>query len=147
MKIKDISKITGRDVITVEPNAALSEAVDKMVNNAIGALPVCEANGKLIGIISERDILKGLYQRSNNIGNAKVKDIMTKDVIVGIPEDDIEVVLKTMTEKGVRHLPVMSGTSIVGILSLRDMIEERLTECSSKIRYLNDYISGGISQA
>ena len=146
MKIKDISKITGREVITVEPNAALSEAIDKMVNNTIGALPVCEANGKLVGIISERDILKGLFQRSNNISNAKVKDIMTKDVIVGIPEDDIEVVLKTMTEKGVRHLPLMAGSKIVGIVSIRDLIEEKLTECSSKVRYLNDYISGGFSQ-
>ncbi len=147
MKIKDIARITRREVIKTEPNASLSEAIDKMVNNTIGALPVCETNGKLVGIISERDIMKGLYKHKNDIRSANVKDIMTKDVIVGIPDDDVEAVLKTMTEKGVRHLPIMTGNSIVGMVSIRDLIEEKLTECNSQVRYLHDYISGGISQA
>jgi len=68
---------------------------------------------------------------------------MTKEVIVGIQEDELEEILKTMTEKGVRHLPIMSGPGVISMLSIRDVIEERLTECHTQVRYLNDYISGG----
>jgi len=146
MKIKDIARIKGREPITVKPNALLSEAIEKMVNNSIGALPVCETDDKLVGVISERDVLRSLYQRSNDIAVTKVRDIMTKNVIVGVPDDDIESILKIMSDKGVRHLPVMTGDKVVGMLSIRDIIEEKLTECSTQVRYLHDYIAGGSSQ-
>ncbi|MFH1647019.1 MAG: CBS domain-containing protein [Chloroflexota bacterium] len=143
MKIKEISRIKGRQVITVRADATLAEAIEKLVNNRIGAMPAIDAKGTPVGIISERDILKWLHKGSADVRSARVKDIMTTEVIVGDPEDDIENILKTMTERGVRHLPVMSGASLVGILSLRDVIQERLTECDSQVRYLNDYIAGG----
>jgi CBS domain-containing protein len=146
MKIKDISRISGREIATIMPNATLSEAVEKMVDNSIGALPVCEGNGKLVGIISERDIIKWLYRSNSSPDNTKVKSVMTGDVLIGLPEDDIEVILKTMTENNIRHLPVMSGDSIIEILSIRDVIEEKLTECSTQVRHLHDYIAGGSLQ-
>ncbi|HUT67773.1 MAG TPA: CBS domain-containing protein [Dehalococcoidales bacterium] len=143
MKIKDITKINGREIITVGPNDTVSQAIDKLVNHRIGALPVCESDGKLMGIISERDILNGLHRRGKDITNARVRDLMTTDVIVGVPEDDLDQILTTMTEKGVRHIPVMAGPRVIGMLSIRDVIEERLTECHTQVRYLNDYIAGG----
>ena len=143
MKIKDITKINGREIITVGPNDTVSQAIDKLVNHRIGALPVCESEGKLVGIISERDILNGLHRRGKDITNARVRDLMTTDVIVGVPEDDLDQILTTMTEKGVRHIPVMAGPRVIGMLSIRDVIEERLTECHTQVRYLNDYIAGG----
>jgi len=143
MKIKDIARINGREVITVGPNDAVTQAIEKLVNSKIGALPVCGASGMLVGILSERDILHGLYQHNNDITNVKVRDLMTREVIVGVPEDDVDQILKTMTEKGIRHLPVMAEARVVGMLSIRDVIEERLTECSTQVRYLNEYISGG----
>jgi CBS domain-containing protein len=143
MKIKEITRINGREIVTVGPNDTVTQAIDKLFNHKIGALPVCEADGKLVGIISERDILKGLHQRSKDVTSARVRDLMTREVIVGVPEDDLEEILKTMTEKGVRHLPVMVGPRVIGMLSIRDVIEERLTECHAQVRYLNDYIAGG----
>lgn len=143
MKLKDISRINGRELVTAGPNDTIKQAAEKLISHKIGALPVCEADGKLVGIISERDILKGLHDRSKDITDAKVKDLMTREVIVGVPEDDLEEILKTMTEKGVRHLPVMGGPRIIAMLSIRDVIEERLTECHTQVRYLNDYIAGG----
>lgn len=143
MKIKDISKIRGREVITVKPDANLAEAIGKLVSHQIGAVPVCDSKGKLVGILSERDVLRWVNKGNKDIGNTRVKDVMTREVIVCVPEDDVEQILKTMTEKGVRHLPVMVGPEVVGILSIRDVIEERLTECNSQVRYLNDYIAGG----
>jgi CBS domain-containing protein len=143
MKIKEISRINGRVLVTVGSNDTVKQAIDKLFDHKIGALPVCEADDKLVGIISERDILKWVHNRSKDVLSAKVKDIMTKDVLVGVPEDELEEILKTMTEKGVRHLPVMVGPRVIGMLSIRDVIEERLTECHTQVRYLNDYIAGG----
>ena len=143
MKIKDITRITGRTVVIVKPDDAVTQAIDKLITSRIGALPVCDNKGMLVGILSERDIVNGLYQHNNDITKIKVKDLMTPEVIVGVPEDDLEQILKTMTEKGVRHLPVMTGPEVIGMLSIRDVIEERLTECTTQVRYLHDYISGG----
>ena len=143
MKIKDISRIKGREPVTIKPADSLFTAIQKMVNNQIGAMPVCDFKGKLEGILSERDILKWINKGNTNVKNTKVADVMTREVIVGDPEDDLNDTLKTMTIKGIRHLPVMTGTRVVGILSLRDVIEERLTECNTQVEYLHDYISGG----
>ncbi len=143
MKIKDITRINQREVIKVGPNDAVTEAIDKLFNSKIGAMPVCDASGMLVGILSERDILYGLHEHDNDITKIKVKDLMTREVIVGVPEDDLEQILKTTTEKGVRHLPIMVGPEVVGMLSIRDVIEERLTECATHVRYLHDYITGG----
>jgi len=143
MKIKEIRRIKGREIVTVGPNDAITQAIDALFEHKIGALPVCGNDGKLVGIISERDILKGLHERGRDIIGTKVKDLMTTDVIVGLPEDELEETLSTMTEKGVRHLPVMVGPRVIGMLSIRDVIEERLTECHSQVRYLSDYIAGG----
>lgn len=143
MKIKDISRIKGRKVITVKPHATLSEAIKQLVNNKIGAMPVCDFKGALLGIISERDILMWIHRGNNNVSKAQVKDAMTCNIVTGTPEDDMEYVLKMMTEKGIRHLPVMAGTRVAGILSLRDVIEEQLSECSTRVQTLHEYIAGG----
>jgi len=143
MKIKDIVNIKGREIITTKPDSPLSDAIKKLVNNEIGALPVCDLKGTLVGILSERDILKWIHRHHHEIEKARVKDVMTSDVIIGVPEDNLDEILKIMTEKGIRHLPVMAGTIVVGMLSIRDVIEERLTECNYQVRYLRDYISGG----
>ena len=143
MKLKDISRINGRELVTAKPNDTVKKAIDILFDHKIGALPVCEADGKLVGIISERDILKGVHNQRNDILNTKVKDLMTREVIVGVPEDELDEILKTMTEKGVRHVPVMAGARVIGMLSIRDVIEERLTECHTQVRYLHDYIAGG----
>ena len=145
MKIKDISRIKGREVITVKPHTTLSEAIKQLVNNKIGAMPVCDSKGALLGIISERDILKWIHRGNTNVSRAQVKDVMTQEIVTGTPEDDMEYVLKMMTEKGIRHLQIMAGTRVAGILSLRDVIEEQLSECSTRVQTLHEYIAGGYS--
>jgi len=143
MKIKDISRIKGREVITVKPHNTLSEAIKKLVNNKIGAIPVCDFKGTLLGILSERDVVRWIHRGNSDITKTQVKDVMTYKVVTGDPEDDLENALKIMTEKGIRHLPVLIGTRVVGMLSLRDVIEEQLTEHGSKVRRLNEYVARG----
>lgn len=143
MKIKDLSRINGREVFIVRPNTPLDEAIGELVKHHIGAVPVCDFKGKLVGMLSERDVISWLNKGKADIKNTPVKDIMTGDVIIGDPEDELDGICKVMTDKSIRHLPVMSEGILIGILSLRDIIEEQLTECSSQVRYLHDYITGG----
>jgi CBS domain-containing protein len=147
MKIKDISRVKGREVITIKPHATLSEAIKKLVNNGIGAMPVCDFKGTLLGIISERDVLRWIHRGNTGVTKTLVKDVMTCKVVSGDPEDDIENVLKIMTEKGIRHLPIMIGTRLVGMLSLRDVIEEQVNERRPRtgIFSLDEYIAAGRS--
>jgi CBS domain-containing protein len=140
IKIKEFQKIKGRPLITIEPNATTFDAIQKLIEYRIGALPVCDNNGKLLGIITERDILKECGHQNTEIGKTKVQDVMTKDVVIGIPEDEISYVMEVMTRKQVRHLPVMAGRKLDGIISARDIIEYQLQESRAKVRYLSDYL-------
>jgi len=140
MRIKDISRIKGREVITVKPHATISEALRHLVNNKIGAMPVCDFKGVLLGIISERDIVRWIHRGNTDIARTQVKDIMTYKVFTADPEDDMEHVLRLMTEKGIRHLPVMAGTRCVGILSLRDVIEQQIRDSATRVKTLDEYI-------
>jgi CBS domain-containing protein len=142
MKIRDFMKIKGRAVITIRSDETVHTAVQKLVENNIGALPVCDARGTLVGIISERDLLK-VFSRPGDTKAPRVKDVMTRDVAVGIVDDDLDYVMNTMKQKGIRHLPVMDGGKLVGIVSVRDIVEERLEACQVEVRHLSDYISGG----
>jgi len=145
MKVKDVLKAKNRPVITIGPNETVHAALQKLVENNIGALLVCDAKGEVLGIVSERDLLKECSQRSGAIGRTKVNDVMTKDVMIGIPDDDLEYVMSIMAQKGIRHLPIMVGPRLEGIISMRDIVEAQLEEFKAQVRYLSTYISGGYS--
>ncbi len=136
MKIKDFLKIKGHSVITIGPNETLSSAIEKLVNNDIGALPVCDEKDVLVGIISERDLLNRCFQRSIILGNTKIHDAMTKSVAVGTPEDDLDYVTSVMKQKRIRHLPIVVDQKLEGIISMRDIVGFQLEETKAQIRYV-----------
>jgi CBS domain-containing protein len=140
MRVKDISRIKGREVIIVKPHTTLSEALRHLVNNKIGALPVCDFKGVLLGIISERDIIRWIHRGNTDIARTQVKDLMTYKVFACDPEDSLDYVLKIMTEKGIRHAPVMAGTRCVGILSFGDVIEQQVRDSSAEANANREYI-------
>ncbi|MFC1864360.1 CBS domain-containing protein [Chloroflexota bacterium] len=142
-KVKDFLSTKGRSIITIGPNETVITAIQKLVENNIGALPVCDVKGTLLGILSERDLLKECAQRSGSIGSTKVKDVMTKDVAIGVPEDNLDYVTDIMTQKGIRHLPIMVGSKLEDIISMRDIVDVQLEESKATARFLSDYISGG----
>ncbi len=135
MKIRDFLKIKGRQVITIGPNETLLTAIQTLVENDIGALPVCNEKGILLGIISERDLLKECLQRSVAIGSTKVQDAMTKKVAIGTPEDDLDYVISVMKQKRIRHLPIVVSQKIEDIISMRDIVGFQLEETKAQIRY------------
>ena len=140
MKVNEFLKIKDSPVITISPNETVHAAIQKLVDNNIGALPVCDTDGAMLGIVSERDLLKECAQRSDVIGSTSVKDVMTKEVAIGIPEDNVDYVMAIMIQKGIRHLPIMAGPKLAGMISARDIVENQLEESKAEARYLSDYV-------
>ena len=143
MKIKDVSHIAGRSVITIGPDATVRQAIEKLVQNKIGALPVCNTSGAMLGIISERDILKICAAGSASIDETRVDTVMTKDLVVAAPEDDLDYISQVMINHGIRHLPIMNGPRLESMISMRDIVNAQLADLEVQVRFLNAYISGG----
>ena len=142
-KVRICLEMKGRHLITIRPDDTVEAAIRKLVDNKIGAMPVCDGKGNLIGIISERDLLKECAQRAKSIDKTTIKDVMTRNVVIGIPEDDLDYVMDVMTQKGIRHLPIMDGPKLEGMVSIRDVVDIQLEKSKAEARFLNDYISGG----
>jgi CBS domain-containing protein len=142
MKVNDILKIKGPEVVTIWEEKSVQESIDTMVQNKIGALMVINAGGELTGIITERDILRAYHAHPDAAGNLAVKEIMTKKVIIGDGEDTLESIESIMTENRVRHLPIIAGKRLVGIISIGDVVKALSKASKIENRYLKDYIEG-----
>ena len=140
MKIKEFQKITGRPLFTIRPNETIDAAISKLIENRIGSLPVCDAKGTLLGIVTERDLLREFARSGGMNHSSKVKDIMTREVVIGIPDDDVNYVMEVMTSKRIRHLPIMVGKRVKAMISARDIVEYQLEQSRAKVRYLGDYL-------
>ena len=136
MKIRDLLKIKSRPVITVGPNETVTAAIQKLVDNDRGSLSVCNDKGELVGIITERDIVRKCFARSAAIASTKVRDVMTEQVAIGTPEDDLGYVISVMKQKRIRHLPIMVSQKLDGIVSIRDIVDMQLEEVKAEIRYV-----------
>ncbi len=135
MKIRDYLKIKGRQAITIGPNETVKAAIKKLVDNKIGAMPVCNSEGELVGIISERDLLEECLTRSNAISSTRIQEVMTKYVAVATPDETLDYATSVMKQKGVRHLPVVVNSKVEGMISMRDIVNARLQEIEAEIRY------------
>jgi len=122
MNIKSILATKRRIVFTISPDATLLDAVKSLTEHNIGALVVTAANDKVVGIISERDVVR-LAAEDQRFFSRTVSDIMTREVIVGLPEDDIMSVAHTMTERRFRHIPIIDQDQLIGIISIGDLLK------------------------
>ena len=108
MKIKDLLKLVEKRVISIGPDESAYSALAKLVANNIGALPVLDKDGFLLGIVSERDLLKEVLNRRDALDRTTVGEIMTGDVAVATPEDDLDYAITVMRQKKIRHLPIVA---------------------------------------
>ncbi len=139
MKIRDLLKIKDfkyRIVVTIGPNETISAAIKKLVEHDRGSLPVCNDKGELVGIITERDIVRKCFARSDAFANIKIQDIMSEQVAIGHPEDDLDYAISVMKQKRIRHLPIVDNQEVVGMISMRDLFGVQLAECKAEIRYV-----------
>ncbi|MEO6877426.1 MAG: CBS domain-containing protein [Gemmatimonadaceae bacterium] len=125
MKMESVLAVKGPGVVTMEHGATLAEAVALLVEHGIGAIVVLNGATEPIGIISERDIVREA-SRSSDFPTLLVRDVMTKDVIFGSCDDDVEAVLQTMTSHHFRHVPIVEDGKLVGIVSIGDLVKAQL---------------------
>ena len=122
MKVRNILTTKGTNVITVRPEQSLQEAARLLAEYNIGALVALNETGQVVGIISERDIIRKSARQSDAFSRP-VGEVMTKDVITGLTNDDLVSVMHTMTEKRFRHLPIVEQGELVGIISIGDIVK------------------------
>ncbi len=139
MKIQEMLRAMGfksHALITVGPDEFVSAAIQKLVENNKGALPVCNDKDELVGIITERDIVRKCFVLGADFINKKIADIMTKQVVIAAMDDDLDYAINTMKKEKIRHIPIADGKRVVGIISMRDILGFRYEETQSEIKYM-----------
>ncbi len=152
MRVRDMLREKGSDVVTIEARKTVHDAICRLNEHGIGALIVTGDDGEIGGIISERDILKECGERCVRLTGppgseesacpALVQDVMTTDLIIGVPDDDLNYVMGIMTKNRIRHLPILDEGALVGIISIGDVVNAQVEEKEYENRQLKDYIHG-----
>lgn len=130
-----------KEVISIAPNRPVFDALVILAEYKIGALAVLE-EGKLIGIFSERDYAREVVLKGRSSKTTHVNEVMTAKVITGTPDDLVEATMGMMAEKHIRHLPVINGDELLGMLSIGDLVKETITYQQRLIKELEQYIRG-----
>jgi CBS domain-containing protein len=141
MTLRDILNVKGFHVHSVGPDQTVREAVALLVEHGIGALLVRDAAGAVAGIISERDVLRQSLRHAADFDRLRVQDIMTRDLVVCVLDDEVEHAMGLVTQYRVRHLPVMDGAGVAGMISIGDLVKATLDEAQYENRYLKEYIA------
>lgn len=135
----------GRDLVTIVPTATVLEAIQLMDTKNIGSLLVLNAHGKIAGIFAERDCFRKVLLAGKAPSEVQVRAVMTKKVIYASPENTVDECMALMTQKRIRHLPVIDGHErIVGIISIGDLVKFVTSEQDAMIRNLEKYIEGSL---
>ena len=130
------------EIYSIWPEATVFEAIEMMDQKNVGALLVMQAN-RLVGMISERDYTRKVFLRGKRSRETPVAEIMSTDLTIARPQEVVENCLRLMTEKHIRHLPVMDGEKVVGIISIGDLVKYVIASQSAAIAHLENYIHGG----
>ena len=139
--VADLLRAKGREVYTVSPSATVYDAVDRMVRHNVGSLLVTESD-EIHGIITERDYLREIVLKGRTSHETQVREVMTTRIVCVGPVDTIEGCMAIMTEKRIRHLPVVEDGRLAGLISIGDVVKRLSMDQKAEIRYLTDYITG-----
>ncbi|MGH3491932.1 MAG: CBS domain-containing protein [Sciscionella sp.] len=142
MRIADVLAIKGAAVITVASATTVTQLLDALAQHNIGAVLVSDGE-RLQGIVSERDVVRALHERGPATLNAPVHTIMADDVVTCAAQDTVDAVMTTMTERRIRHLPVMQDGSVIGIVSIGDVVKNHVAQLESDREQLESYIVQG----
>ncbi len=139
--VAEILNAKGHEIWSIAPDATVFEALSRMAEKDVGALVVL-AGPRLVGILSERDYARKVILRGRLSKDTCVGDIMTKQVYTATPEQTIEACMALMTARHVRHLPVLMGDRLVGVVSIGDVVKAKISEQEFMIQQLEKYITG-----
>ncbi len=141
MRIADVLRNKGTDVAVVAPGATVAELIAVLAERNVGALPVVDG-GRLVGIVSERDVVRRLHAGGASVLDVRVSDIMTADVTTCSPSDGAAELASVMTRGRFRHLPVVVDGALAGIVSIGDLVKARIDLLESEREQLQSYIAG-----
>jgi CBS domain-containing protein len=143
MQVKDVLGAKGQAVATVGPETNLAAVVKVLAERGVGALVVSEDGRRIAGIVSERDVVRALAREGAGLLDRPVSEIMTTDVHVCTPESSVDQLAGLMTERRIRHLPVLVDDALAGIVSIGDVVKSRITELETETQTMHEYIWHG----
>lgn len=144
MTVRKILEEKGRDVFSMHPDAALVEAAQAMAQKRIGALVLIGDGGELAGVLSERDIVRMVGTRGPHCLNDRIGSVMTVEVVTCSEETTVNEVMEIMTRKRFRHLPVIKGGELVGMVSIGDIVKRRIEDAEREAEEMRSYISASV---
>lgn len=141
MKVERILERKGHEVVTIAPGNTVAHALRLLVRHGIGSLVVADGS-QIQGIVTERDILRLVDRGGQQLDAVSVEEIMTHDLIVAVPDDDVAYLMEVMTRNRVRHLPVVHEDRLVGLVSIGDVVNAVRRDAEAENRYLRQYVQG-----
>ena len=141
-QVSEILGDKGRDVLKIDADASVFDAVKTMVEANVGSLLVTDG-GEIAGIVTERDYLRRVALEGRTDKETPVREIMTSPLVVATPDTPIDECMALMTERRLRHVPVVDGGDVVGLVSIGDLVKFKSKQQSFEIQYLTDYITAG----
>ncbi len=142
MNVETILRTKGRAVATIRPDETVGVAVDTLISRNIGALVVSRDGASVDGIISERDIVHALVRHGEVLSSVSIAQVMTRPVVTCRPADSVADLMAEMTNRRIRHLPVVQDGRLCGIVSIGDLVKNRLDEIEYEAQSLRSFIAG-----
>ncbi len=139
-QVRHLLERKGRQIFSIDPDQPVLDAIKLMAERGIGALLVMRADA-LVGVVSERDYARKVFLKGHSSRDTPVREIMTADVVTVAPEDTVEACMQRCTEHRIRHLPVLEGGAVVGMVSIGDLVKAVIDEQSAQIEHLRSYIT------
>jgi CBS domain-containing protein len=133
----------GRDIVTARSQDRMIDVCRLLEVHGIGAIVITDESGRLAGIVSERDLVRALARHGREVLDQPVSEFMTSEVMTCTPEDSLAAVMERMTEGKFRHLPVLEGGRLAGIVSIGDAVKQRIAEAEAETRAMREYITTG----
>ncbi len=143
MKVKDVLASKGSKVCFVQTNDTIKHAVSTLIQEKIGALLVYDDDKDIVGILTERDIMRAFHEYGKKLEETLVNKVMTRRVIIGTPDDDLEYIMNIMTHNRIRHVPIVENEQLQGIISIGDVVKAQLHDSRAQIKYLQDFLHHG----
>jgi CBS domain-containing protein len=143
MRVADLLRSKGSEVATVPPRVSVTGLLEDLARYNVGALVVVDEHGALIGIVSERDVVRQLNERGAELLTVPVQEIMTTQLVTCEPGESVDRLAEIMTQKRVRHMPVVEGGRLVGLVSIGDVVKSRIQQLESDREQLESYIAQG----
>ncbi len=143
MNVASILKTKGSDIVTATADGTLRDIAATLASHKIGAIVVTDASGSVVGIFSERDLVRAIAATGEGALKERVRDHMTKDVVTCGREDTVADLMSKMTEGRFRHLPVVEDDALIGIISIGDVVKRRIQETEQEVEAMRGYIASG----